>query len=128
MSVPDRTNILTSRPRSDSGAQAATCAPTHPDNASYEQQLTQLKHVIRRKTPFSEIEQWIDRTLLSEEERSALWLYAWSLMDFAGQRGTRRKVPVGRGCRIRQLIAPSQRGQASGSACGIRESPPRVFV
>jgi hypothetical protein len=59
--------------------------------ASYEQEITQLNHLIGHKTPFNEIEQWIDRTPLSEEEQPALWLYAWSLRDTAGQRRVRRK-------------------------------------
>jgi len=111
MSPPDQTNIPTSRRQNDSRAQTTTHAPTRPDSASYEQQLTQLDQLIRRRTPLSEIEQWIDRTPLTDEEKSALWLYAWSLTDIGGQRRARRDVPVGTGCNVRQLSTPSQRGR-----------------
>jgi len=91
MSLPDLTNIPTSHHGNDCRAQATTPAPTHPDTASYEQQLTPLNELIRRTTPLSEIEQWIDRTpLTDDEEKAALWLYAWSLTDIAGQRAARR--------------------------------------
>jgi len=91
MSLPDQTNIPTSRRQNDSRAQANTHAPTRPDSASYEQQLTQLNQLIRRRTPLSEIELWIDRTpLTDDEEKAALWLYAWSLTDIAGQCAARR--------------------------------------
>jgi hypothetical protein len=38
----------------------------------------QLKHALRRGRLFSEIEEWIDHAPLSEDEKSALWLCAWS--------------------------------------------------
>jgi hypothetical protein len=47
---------------------------------SYKQQVGQLLH---RGWPFSEVEAWIDRTPLSEDEQCALWLFAWSLTDLA---------------------------------------------
>ena len=124
MSPPDQTNIPTARQGNDSPAQATTHAPTHSDSASYAQQLTQLNDLIRRTTPLSEIEQWIDRTPLSDEEKSALWLYAWSLTDIAGQRRARRNVPVGRSCSLRQPSAPSQRGRLPVPRAEQRTHPP----
>jgi len=125
MSLPDQTNIPTSRRQNDSRAQATTHAPTHPDSASYEQQLTQLNQLIRRRTPLSEIEQWIDRTPLTDEEKSALWLYAWSLTDIAGRRAAR----ANRHKLQRSAAQHAEPTRASpGPACRTGESPPRRVV
>jgi hypothetical protein len=77
MSIRELTEIPTSRHRDDGREHAATHAPATRD-MTYATHEKQLKHVIRRGRLFSEIEEWIDHTPLSEDERSALWLCAWS--------------------------------------------------
>lgn len=49
----------------------------------YEQQVKQL---VLHDRPFSEIEERIERTPLTKEQQSALWLCAWSLTEKAAER------------------------------------------
>ena len=54
--------------------------PRMPDTSSAEYER-QLQHLIGHGRPFAEVEERIDRSPLSDEEKSALWLYAWSLTE-----------------------------------------------
>jgi hypothetical protein len=49
----------------------------------------QLRHLLWLGAPFGQIEEWIDETPVSEEEKSALWLGAWSLTEFVAERRVR---------------------------------------
>lgn len=56
---------------------------------------SQVEELLRIDTPFSEIEQEIDSALLCDEEKAALWLYAWSVTN----RAQLSEVPHGGACR-----------------------------
>jgi hypothetical protein len=80
MSHHDITGIPTWLRRDDGRVPAPKRAPKMPDTtfAEYERQL---KHLIWRGRPFAKVEERIDRIPLSDEEKSALWLCAWSLTE-----------------------------------------------
>ena len=78
MSHHDITRIPTSLRRDD--GRAPKHAPKMPETTSAEYER-QLQHLIGHGRPFAEIEERIDRIPLSDEEKSALWLYAWSLIE-----------------------------------------------
>lgn len=40
--------------------------------------VTQVDRMLSDHLPFSEIEEWIDGVSTAEEEKAALWLFAWS--------------------------------------------------
>ena len=78
MSDRDVTGIPAS-PRGDDGrVPAAGHAPKRPDTTSAEYER-QRERLIGHGRPLAEVEERIDRVPLSDEEKSALWLYAWSL-------------------------------------------------
>jgi hypothetical protein len=92
MSDHDITRIPTSLRRDDGRVPAPKHAPKMPDTTSAEYER-QRKHLIGHGRPFAEIEERIDRIPLSEEEKSALWLYAWSLTEtIVADRGARRML------------------------------------
>jgi hypothetical protein len=43
----------------------------------------QVEELLRLDTPFSEIEQQIDSAPLCDEDKDALWLYAWSVTNYS---------------------------------------------
>ena len=66
--------------RDDGRAPAPKRAPKMPDTTSAEYER-QREHLIGHGRSFAEVEERIDRIPLSDEETSALWLYAWSLTE-----------------------------------------------
>jgi hypothetical protein len=44
--------------------------------------IQQIKQSLQLHRPFSEIERWIDHTPLPDDEKAALWLYAWSATHY----------------------------------------------
>ena len=78
MSDRDITRMPISLRGDDGRVPAARHAPKRPDTTSAEYER-QREHLIGHGRPFAEIEERIDRIPLSDEEKSALWLYAWSL-------------------------------------------------
>jgi hypothetical protein len=92
MSHHDLTRIPISLRRDDGRVPAPKRAREMPDTTSAEYER-QLQHLIGHGRPFAEIEERIDRIPLSDEEKSALWLYAWSLTDtIVADRGARRTL------------------------------------
>ena len=90
MSHRDITRIPISLRRDDGRVPAPKRAPKMPDTTSAEYER-QLQHLIGHGRPFAEIEERIDRIPLSDEEKSALWLCAWSLTEpIVADRGARR--------------------------------------
>ena len=77
MSDREITRVPSSLRGDDGRVPAAGHAPKRPDTTSAEYER-QLQHLIGHGRPFAEIEDRIDRIPLSDEEKSALWLYAWS--------------------------------------------------
>lgn len=93
--------------RSHPGSTGMTDRPsqTIPDNKAmtFLTCKPQVEELLRLDTPFSEIEQQIDSALLCDEEKAALWLYAWSVthrsqLSEAAHGGSYRDVqhPAGR--------------------------------
>ncbi len=92
MSHHDVTSIPTSLRRDARRVPSPKRAPKMPDTTSAEYER-QLKHLIGHGRPFAEIEERIDRIPLSDEEKSALWLYAWSLSGtIVADRGAHRTL------------------------------------
>jgi hypothetical protein len=92
MSHHDITRIPISLRRDDGRVPAPKHAPKMPDTTSAEYER-QLKHLIGHGRSFAEIEERIDRIPLSDEEKSALWLCAWSLTEpIVTDRGARRRL------------------------------------
>jgi hypothetical protein len=80
MSHHDLTRIPISLRRDDGRVPASERAPEMPDTTSAEYER-QRNHLIGHGRQFAEIEERIDRLPLSDEEKSALWLCAWSLTE-----------------------------------------------
>ena len=92
MSDHDITRIPASLRRDDGRVPAPKLARKMPDTTSAEYER-QLQHLIGHGRPFAEIEERIDRIPLSDEEKSALWLCAWSLTETSvADRGARRTL------------------------------------
>jgi hypothetical protein len=88
----DVTRIPASLRRDDGRVPARRRAPKVPD-ATFAEYERQLEHLISRGRPFAEVEERIDRMPLSDEEKSALWLCAWSLTETSvANRGARRTL------------------------------------
>jgi hypothetical protein len=88
------TRIPSSLRRDDGRVPALKRSPKMPDTTSAEYEW-QLKHLIGHGRQFAEIEERIDRIPLSDDEKSALWLYAWSLTEpIVADRGARRTLPA----------------------------------
>ena len=95
MSHHDITRIPTSLRRDDGSVRAPKRAPKMPDMTSAEYER-QLHHLIGHGRPFAEIEERIDRIPLSDEEKSALWLYAWSLTETSDANRGAHRTPSAR--------------------------------
>ena len=80
MSHHDITRIPASLRRDDGRAPAPKRAPKMPDTTSAEYER-QREHLIGHGRSFAEVEERIDRIPLSDAEKAALWLYAWSLTE-----------------------------------------------
>lgn len=78
MSDRDITGVPSSFRRDDGRVPAPRHAAKMPDTSSAEYER-QRKDLIGHGRSFAEVEERIDRVPLSDEEKSALWLYAWSL-------------------------------------------------
>ena len=92
MSHHDITRIPALVRRDDGRAPAPKRAPKMPDTTSAEYER-QREHLIGHGRSFAEVEERIDRIPLSDEETSALWLYAWSLTDTTvADRGAHRTL------------------------------------
>jgi len=78
MSDREITRVPSSLRGDDGRVPAAGHAPKRPDTTSAEYER-QREHLIGHGRSFAEVEERINRIPLSDDEKSALWLYAWSL-------------------------------------------------
>jgi len=77
MSVRDRTQIPITGPRDHYPIDAGDHALMTRD-ATFATYARQLKLMIRSGVKLSEIERHADRAPVCDDEKAALWLYAWS--------------------------------------------------
>ncbi|HKP91968.1 MAG TPA: hypothetical protein VJT75_18515 [Thermoleophilaceae bacterium] len=54
------------------------------DSSTFDHYRTEVEAMLAVGRPLGSVERMLDRSALEEDERSALWLLAWSLGDHVG--------------------------------------------